>query len=1121
MQLIVSGKPLFRLLPPKLLMRMKLTACFLLIAALHVHADGVAQKITLSGTNLPLSQVFEEIRQQTGYSLIANKALFEKTRPVSLHVKDMPLNDVLDICLKGQGLSYQITSRIIVITPGPAPQASPPAEEKAPPKLDITGLVNDENARPLSGASVTIKGSGYGTSTDLIGRFLLHNVAPDAQLVISFTGYATQILKVADLQETKTASGKFVVIRLKPATSELDQVQIIAYGQTTRRLSTGDITKVTSEDLEKQPVSNPLAALEGRVPGMVIQETSGMPGATVSVQIRGRQALDTYLTNADPLFIIDGVPTAANNSNINQITSAQYFATGMGMSPFNSVNINDIESIEVLKDADATAIYGSRGANGVVLITTKKGKAGNARLDINVYTGASTPTRIPKMLNTKQYLQMRREAFANDKITMTKTNAFDLLLWDTTRYTDFPRLLMGGTAQMTDAETSLSGGNANSQYLVGANFHRQTTVYPGDKSDQHGTLHFNINSYSTDKKFNMSLSGSYTVDNTNLTGADLATAMTLPPNLRIYDSLGKLAWNEAGITNYNNPLAGLLQIPYKATTGNLTGSMQLNYRLFNGFTIRSNLGYNGITVDETRQNPLKAQNPGLSRTASSYFGNNQYKSWIVEPQMEYQHQLWGGKVDALAGGTFNEMDRKAYTITGSGYTNDDLLGTISGATTVAATNTLTTYKYEAFFGRLNYNWQDKYVLNLSGRRDGSSRFGPAYRFSNFGAVGAAWLFSNESFTKNLHALSFGKLRASYGITGNDKIGDYQYLDSWIAAAYPYSDTSSLSPARLYNPYLHWEGNKKIEIAMDLGFFNDRILTSVAVYRGLTNNPLVNYPLPAAAGFSSIASNLDGVVLQNDGIEITLSTINIKSKSFEWRTSFNMTIPRSKLKAYPNLNTSTYSTAFFLGKSLASIYSLTYTGVDSATGAYGVRDVNKDGKIVTTDDFQLHGNTDPKFYGGMQNSFRYDDLSLDFSLMFTKKTSIGWKAWNAYNEPGSLYNQPTAVEARWQKPGDNTDVQKFTTTPGSLAGVYTGYYAMMFSNNRYADASYIRLKNVSVSYTLPVKKWLGDHTVSSCRVYVQGQNLLTFSPYKVGDPETLNYLAMPPLRTFTAGLQVKF
>jgi hypothetical protein len=373
--------------------------------------------------------------------------------------------------------------------------------------------------------------------------------------------------------------------------------------------------------------------------------------------------------------------------------------------------------------------------------------------------------------------------------------------------------------------------------------------------------------------------------------------------------------------------------------------------------------------------------------------------------------------------------------------------------------------------------------------------------------------------KKASVLSFGKLRGSYGVTGNDKIGDYQYLDSWTASTYNYSDTGTLVPARLYNPYLHWEGNKKIEIAAELGFFHDRILASVAVYRGLTYNPLVSYPLPAAAGFTTITSNLAGVVLQNDGLEITLNTINIRSQSFEWRTSFNITAPKSFLKSYPNLANSSYATRYFIGKSLDLLYTLSYAGVDSATGVYTVKDVNKDGKITNPGDYQYHGNMDPKVYGGLQNSFTYKSFRLDISMQFMRRKVANWKTYNNYNEPGSLFNQPAAVMGRWQKPGDKTDIQKYTLSAGSLAGVYTGYYAMMFSDNRYSDASYIRLKNLAISYEVPAQKWFGKGRVSGCRIYLQGQNLLTFTGYR-GDPETQNYLAMPPMRTLTAGLQVK-
>jgi hypothetical protein len=276
-----------------------------------------------------------------------------------------------------------------------------------------------------------------------------------------------------------------------------------------------------------------------------------------------------------------------------------------------------------------------------------------------------------------------------------------------------------------------------------------------------------------------------------------------------------------------------------------------------------------------------------------------------------------------------------------------------------------------------------------------------------------------------------------------------------------------------------------------------------------------------AGFAAITSNLNGVVLENDGLDVTLHTTNIKTKSFEWTTSFNITTPKSFLKSYPNLATSSYATEYYIGKSLNTITALTYTGVNPTTGAYTVEDVNKDGKITSPADYQQHGNTDPRSYGSLGNSFTYKAFRVDVLFQFMQQYGLGWMGDNIYNEPGSMYNQPGLVESRWQKPGDLKAIQKFTTSPGSLSGVYTGYYAMMFSNDRYNDASFIRLKNLAFSYDLSGLRVVKAAKISGFRLFLIGQNLFVITSYKGGDPETRNYLTMPPMRTLNGGLQLNF
>jgi TonB-linked SusC/RagA family outer membrane protein len=622
---------------------------------------------------------------------------------------------------------------------------------------------------------------------------------------------------------------------------------------------------------------------------------------------------------------------------------------------------------------------------------------------------------------------------------------------------------------------------------------------------------------SNDKKFTASLTGNYAVGTNTLTGVDLATAVTLPPNYRLYDANGNLAWDEGGVYDgRDNPMSQLNQ-QYLSTMTNVSTNLVLNYKLLKNLTLRSSFGYNSTQNNDQRLTPIASLNPSKPGGAlgAAGYGNNQFKNWIIEPQAEYTSQISKGKLDVLLGATYNQRNTSAQSISATGYTSDDLLGSLTGATTITASNTATQYNYQAFFGRVNYNWDDKYIVNFTGRRDGSSRFGPNYRFSNFGAVGAAWIFTNEPLLKQNQIISYGKLRASYGTTGNDQIGDYAYLDAYKAGV-AYTDSSTLNPSKLYNPNLHWERNDKLEFGLELGLIHDRILLSASVYRDITSDPLVTYPLSKVTGFASIVQNLDGVRVENKGLELTLSTRNIDKGPVTWSTDFNFSLPKNTLLAYPNLASSSYATQYAIGEPLNRIFAAQYTGVDPTTGLYTAKDVNGDG-VLNSADYATLGTKDPKFYGGLNNSLSYKRISLSFFFQFTKQIAKDWRASSVLNQAGTPYNTSILALSRWQNPGDVTDVQKFTTSAGSFTGT-SGFYAAYFSNAFYTDASYIRLKNVSLSYNIPAKVLNVLH-VTSFKFYLQGQNLFVITPYKGVDPETQSFSVMPTLRTITAGLQL--
>jgi hypothetical protein len=424
------------------------------------------------------------------------------------------------------------------------------------------------------------------------------------------------------------------------------------------------------------------------------------------------------------------------------------------------------------------------------------------------------------------------------------------------------------------------------------------------------------------------------------------------------------------------------------------------------------------------------------------------------------------------------------------------------------------YRYQAVFGRINLNHRGKYIINFTGRRDGSSRFGTNKRFSNFGAIGAAWIFSEENIIKNsVPFISFGKLKASYGTSGNDQIGDYQYLDTYSFGSSQYQNTIGLFPTRLFNPDYSWESNKKLEFSLELGILKDHIFVSSNFYRNRSSNQLVGIPLPATSGFNTINGNLNATV-ENTGWEFQLNTINVNNDNFKWSTSFNITFPKNKLLAFPDLEGSTYANQLVIGEPLNIKKIYQFNDVNSETGLYEFKDFNGDGIISSPDDRQAIKDLNPKYFGGISNSLSYRKFKLDILFQFTKQQ--GYNFWSTGGIiPGAMANQPKLVLQRWQNEGDQTSIQKFTTglTPDGLQA-FQNYRQ---SDAAISDASYLRLKTMSLSYQLSKQEDSGF----GCELFLRGQNLWTLTKYIGLDPETRNNQTLPTLRFISMGTQLTF
>jgi hypothetical protein len=441
------------------------------------------------------------------------------------------------------------------------------------------------------------------------------------------------------------------------------------------------------------------------------------------------------------------------------------------------------------------------------------------------------------------------------------------------------------------------------------------------------------------------------------------------------------------------------------------------------------------------------------------FANSTSKSWITEPQAEYKTQFDHSKLTVLAGGTLQERKYKSEYITASNYSSDDLLYSLNAAGTITARNDDQLYRYMAGFGRLSYILSEKYLLNLSYRVDGSSRFGPHKRFASFGAIGAGWIFSKEKFSNSgFSFFSYGKLRASYGVTGNDQIGNYKFLDLWSSSPQTYQGSSAINPNNLFNPDYNWERTRKLEGALELGFIKDRLLLSVAYYQNRSGNQLILNPLAAQAGFGGVVKNLPALV-ENSGWEVMIS-YKTKVHKFNYSTSLNFSVARNKLISFPGLAATSYATTYREGYSLSSYRRYKFLGVNDTTGLYTFADINKDG-LVNSKDKDFVGNTDPRFYGGIQHEFRWKQLELDIFFEFKVQKGDNYLARVASDYPGRIWNQPLIVLQRWQQKGEVAPVQRFSQNlSGAVAAANSN---LLQSDGTISDASYLRCKNVSLSY----------------------------------------------------------
>jgi TonB-linked SusC/RagA family outer membrane protein len=986
----------------------------------------------------------------------------------------------------------------------------------------VSGRVVGADGNAIPGATVVERGTTNGATSGADGNFSL-SVKPGATLVISSIGYTTQNVVIG---------GRSTVnVTLAASTTDLDEAVVVGYGTQSKADLTGAVTQLSGSVVENQPVQSFEQSIQGRTPGVVINQGSGKLGQGINIQVRGTSSVTA---SNRPLYVIDGAPITFQD---------QSQAGDEPLNPLADLNPNDIESISILKDASASAIYGSRASNGVVLITTKKGRQGATKVGVGYYYGISAPTRLRQFLNGDQYRTLLGESITNGlNISATDPNAdyanltdafageagidynsTDNTPWDRLAFRNQGRFKVDA-ASVAQYDFSAAGGDAKTRFYLSGTFNDQKGIIIGNRF-RRGSLRLNLDHSITEKvRVGLNLSLARTV-NDRVSGDN---AFSNPLQLNALDPLqpqfdpttGRL---NASTIYYNNLIDQQLG-SNRAGTFRSFSTAYLNWVPLKGLTLRTEVGGDFLNLNEDLVRGAGTQDGGAngyafnSQTQTVNYTNTNTATYAFDAGADHHF-------DVLVGESYQRADTKVTSAEGRGFPTNDFTRVASAAIKTGGNSSFGTgYAFLSYFARANYNFRGKYLLSGSVRRDGSSRFGANNRYGTFGAGSVGYLVSEESFLKDNEVLNFLKLRASYGVTGNGEIGNFS--SRRLVSALAYADQSGIAPdASLGNPNLSWETTKQVDLGVEFGFFNNRISGEIDVYRKNTTGLLLNRQLLLTSGYSSITENVGA--LQNKGLEIALNG-RILDGDFKWTVGANMSFNRNLITSLPNpiIPTGNTISRVMQDQPLGVFYAKRYAGVDPNNGdaLYYTADGGTTNRYALAP-IQKVGNPNPKYTGGVNTNFSYGGFDLTALGQFTYGNDI-YNAAGIYQSANADYldNQTTDQLNRWQKAGDITSV------PQARYGASNGTQT---SSRWIQDGSFFRIKTVTLGYNLPAT-FVKRGYVQTVRVYVTGQNLATFTKYTGYDPEvntyglgTANYLLghdfyTPPLaKTYLLGVNIGF
>ena len=1137
----------------KFTLTMKLTGILFLVSVFSIQANSYSQRTRLSSNleDVKITRVFEKIEKETKFKFLYNHEEIDVDRIVSLKVENERLDTILSDLFANTDISYVVRKRQIILKTidqaavntvnpiGPSKNSMVQA-----PQQSVSGTVTDADGAPLPGANVLEKGTANGTQSDFDGNFSISVTDDVAILVVSYIGFATKEIPLNGQDNIK--------VTLEASASGLEEVVVVGYGTVRKKDLTGSVSSVKGSELEKTPSNTFVQALQGKASGVDIKAASNAPGGGIRIRIRGTNSINA---SSQPLYVVDGFPI--DNGNTTPGAGGNRASPG---DPLSSISSSEIASIEVLKDASATAIYGARGANGVVIVTTKRGDVGKAKIDFDYSMNVSNVRKKLDLANARELAILTNEWATNNNQPLIYDGEDKPLPEELGEGTDWQDQIFT-TALTHDYNLTVSGGDEDTRYLVAGNYLNQDGIIIESNFKRAG-LKFNLDQNFGDRaKFGINTNLTRTINDAVPSDGGgfqndtpLWNALATTPIIPVYDSDGNYVHNhDETVKILENPVSIAKTRSDLTYTTRILGNAFFKYELFEGFSFKVNLGADLISSKRNAYTPTTAETQALPNNGIASIGNIQRTNLLAEYTVNYNKSFGKDhRVDAVAGFTYQTNDvETSFSQTNDFFTdlvefNNLGLGSDPRPSESSATKT----GLLSYLGRANYVFKNKYIVTGSVRRDGSSKFGEGRKWGLFPSGALAWRLIEEKFISDLNVFSALKVRGSYGLTGNESIGAYNSLSLYGSTGRPIIGgvpVIGLAPNRISNPDLRWERTKQTDLGLEMGFFDGALNLEAGYYIKKTEDLLLSVAIPTQTGYTTSVQNIGKV--ENRGFEFDLG-LNHTFGKLTWNSNFNISFNRNKLLELPegtdeivnNIGRGETSYGYTIareGEPLGQFFGYRFEGIwqsedeiiEAGNTVGGVnrvglpkyKDLNGDGFNQNFDDREVVGNPNPDFIYGFTNSFSYKNINLSIFINGSQGNDLAnMNTIGLYAQPQKHNVLQKVFDERWTGPGTSNTIEAPLTNAGEWKN---------FSDRNVEDGSYLRVKTINLSYNFPTDD-IGLNWLRNAQLYLAADNLITITNYSGFDPEVDLYAnnnlsfgvdngAYPTSRSIRIGMKLGF